>query len=204
MISDRLRQQLDFALELDKEKNILRQTHLSSGGRRENDAEHAWHMSVMAYLLREYANKDVDIAKVMIMCLIHDVVEIYAGDAYCYDPEALATQHDRETAARDKIFGMLPEDQKNEFIALFDEFEAGETPESRFAHSMDNMQPLILNDNNDGGDWREHGISASQVYGRHIQTKLGSEELYDAADEIIRKHIQLGNLKDDVSDKHVI
>lgn len=194
MIPDRLRRQLEFALELDKEKNILRQTHLSSGGRRENDAEHAWHMAVMAYLLREYSNEEIDIAKVMIMCLIHDVVEIDAGDSYCYDPAALATQKERETAARDRIFGMLPEDQRDDLMALFDEFEAGETPESRFAHSMDNMQPLILNDSNDGGDWREHGVSASQVYGRHKQTRLGSEALFDVADEIIQKHISKGNI----------
>jgi len=195
MIPDRLRKQFEFALELDKEKNILRQTHLSSNGRRENDAEHAWHMAVMAYLLREYSNEEIDIAKVMIMCLIHDVVEIDAGDTYCYDPSALATQKERELAARDRIFGMLPEDQRAEFTALFDEFEACGTPESRFAHSMDNMQPLILNDSNDGGDWREHGISATQVYGRHKMTRLGSEILYDAADEIIQKNIEKGNLK---------
>ncbi|SCW46114.1 putative hydrolases of HD superfamily [Ruminococcaceae bacterium YRB3002] len=195
MIPDRLRQQFEFALELDKEKNILRQTHLSSHGRRENDAEHAWHMALMAYLLREYSNEPIDIAKVMIMCLIHDVVEIDAGDTYCYDPEALATQREREIAARDRIFGMLPDDQRSEFISLFEEFEAGGTPESRFAHSMDNMQPLLLNDSNDGGDWREHDVAASQVYGRHKQTRLGSEALYAAADEIIKKHIELGNLR---------
>ena len=174
-MEERLRQQLSFILELDKEKNILRQTHLSGHGRRENDAEHAWHMAIMAYLLREYANEAVDIGKVMLMCLIHDVVEIEAGDTYAYDAEGLATQKEREEAAKVKLYSMLPADQAAELMALFDEFEAWETPESRFAHAMDNLQPLLLNDSNDGGDWREHGVSAEQVYGRQRKTALGSE-----------------------------
>ena len=171
-MEERLRQQLSFILELDKEKNILRQTHLSGHGRRENDAEHAWHMAIMAYLLREYANEAVDIGKVMLMCLIHDVVEIEAGDTYAYDAAGLATQKEREEAAKVKLYSMLPADQAAELMALFDEFEAWETPESRFAHAMDNLQPLLLNDSNDGGDWREHGVSAEQVYGRQRKTAL--------------------------------
>ena len=153
MENERLKKQLDFALEVDKEKNILRQTHLSGHGRRENDAEHAWHMALMIYLLREYANEEIDLAKAMMMALIHDVVEIDAGDTYAYDAEGLATQAEREEKAAQRIFGLLPEDQKNEFYALFREFEDYETPESRFAHVMDNFQPLMLNNSNDGGDW---------------------------------------------------
>lgn len=144
-MDERLKKQLAFALEIDKEKNIFRQTHLSGHGRNENDAEHAWHMAIMAYVLREYSNEKIDVAKVMLMCLIHDIVEIDAGDTYAYDAENLRTQTARENAAKERIFSLLPDEQKEELIALFDEFEAFETPESKFAHAMDNLQPLMLN-----------------------------------------------------------
>ena len=186
-MDQRLKKQLDFILEIDKEKNILRQTHLSGHGRRENDAEHAWHMAVMAYLLQEYSNEKVDIAKVMLMCLIHDVVEIDAGDTYAYDEEGLKTQKAREDAAKERIYSLLPEDQKELLTGLFDEFEACETPEARFAKAMDNLQPLLLNHSNDGGDWR--------VYGRQGKTKAGSEKLYKVTDELIQEHIKKGNIK---------
>ena len=194
-MDERLKKQLDFILEIDKEKNILRQTHLSGHGRRENDSEHAWHMAIMAYLLRDYANTSVDITKVMLMCLIHDIVEIDAGDTYAYDAEGLKTQKAREDAAKERIFSLLPEDQKKELVALFDEFEDFTTPESKFAHAMDNLQPLLLNHSNGGGDWREHGVSAEQVYGRQKKTALGSEKLYEVTDQIIQEHIEKGNLK---------
>lgn len=193
-MDERLRKQLAFALEIDKEKNIFRQTHLSGHGRNENDAEHAWHMAIMAYLLKEYANEEVDIAKVILMCLTHDIVEIEAGDTYAYDAESKKTQKQREDAAKEKIYSMLPKDQKEELIALFDEFEAYETPESKFAHAMDNLQPLLLNNSNDGGDWKEHGVSAKQVYERQGKTKLGSEKLFEVTDGIIREHVRKGNL----------
>lgn len=193
-MDDRLKKQFDFALEIDKEKNVFRQTHLSGHGRNENDAEHAWHMAIMSYLLKEYSNEPVDIGKVMIMCLTHDIVEIDAGDTYCYDEERLKTQQMREEAAKERIYSLLPEDQKNELMAIFDEFELNETAEARFAHAMDNMQPLMLNHSNDGSDWREHGISADKVYGRHIKTKLGSEKLYEYAEEIIKEHTDKGDL----------
>lgn len=194
-MDERLKKQLDFALEIDKEKNILRQTHLSGHGRNENDAEHAWHMAIMAYLLREYSNEPVDITRVMLMCLIHDVVEIDAGDTYAYDEEGKKTQKAREEAAKERIYSLLPEDQKEELAAIFDEFEESKTPESKFAHAMDNLQPLMLNNSNDGGDWREHGVSAKQVYGRQSRTKEGSEKLYKVTDQIIKKHREKGNLK---------
>ena len=195
-MEERLKKQLDFALEIDNEKNIYRQTHLSGRGRNENDAEHAWHMAVMAYLLREYANEEVDITKVMLMCLIHDIVEIEAGDTYAYDAENLKTQKAREDAAKEKLYSMLPEDQKREFTALFDEFEEYKTPEAKYAHAMDNLQPLILNDSNNGGDWKDHGVTAEQVYGRQRKTRLGSEKLYEVTDQIIQKHIRKGNLRE--------
>ena len=194
-MDERLKKQLDFALEIDKEKNIFRQTHLSGYGRNENDAEHAWHMAIMAYLLREYSNEPVDITRVMLMCLIHDVVEIDAGDTYAYDAEGLKTQKAREEAAKERIYSLLPEDQKKELAAVFDEFEESKTPESKFAHAMDNLQPLMLNNSNDGGDWREHGVSAKQVYGRQDRTKEGSEKLYEITEQIIKKHVEKGNLK---------
>ena len=193
-MDNRLKKQLEFSLEIDKEKNIFRQTHLSGQGRNENDAEHAWHMAIMAYLLKEYANEEVDIAKVMIMCLIHDIVEIEAGDTYAYDEVNLASQKAREDAAKEKIFSLLPDDQKEEMIALFDEFEAYETAESKYVHSLDNLQPLLLNNSNGGGDWKEHGVTAGTVYGRQRKTRLGSEVLFQVTDRIIKENIKKGSL----------
>ena len=193
--NERLVKQLAFSLEIDKEKNIFRQTHLSGHGRNENDAEHAWHMAIMAYLLREYANEEVDIGRVMLMCLIHDIVEIDAGDTYAYDEEGLATQKEREDAAKERIFSILPDDQKQELMALFDEFEDNQTPESRYAHAMDNLQPLILNDSNGGGDWLEHNVCAKQIYGRQTKTRQGSEILFDYIDKVIQKHIRQGHIR---------
>ena len=175
---ERLRKQLDFILEIDKEKNILRQTHLSGHGRREDDAEHAWHMAVAAYLLQEYSNERVDIGHVLIMCLIHDIVEIDAGDTYAYDKEGLATQKDREARAEERIFSMLPPDQAKQMKALFDEFEAWETPESKFAHAMG-----------------EHGVNEWQVRGRQSKTRLGSETLFELTDGIIAEHVRRGDIK---------
>lgn len=195
-MDDRLAAQLAFALELDKEKKVLRQTHLSGNGRRENDAEHAWHMAIMCYLLREYANESIDLGRAMLMCLIHDVVEIDAGDTYAYDAEGLKTQAAREEAAKERLFGLLPKDQAEELAGLFDEFEAWSSPEARFAHAMDNVQPLMLNNANGGGDWRRHGVNAEQVYGRQRKTAIGSQRLFDeVVDPVIQKHIKLGNIK---------
>lgn len=196
-MDERLRKQMEFALEIDKEKNIFRQTHLSNHGRNENDAEHAWHMAIMAYLLREYSNEPIDIGKVMLMCLTHDIVEIDAGDTYAYDLEGQKTQKAREEVAKERIFSMLPEDQKSELSSLFDEFEAYETPEAKFAHAMDNLQPLMLNDSNDGADWREHRVHSSQVYGRQSKTRLGSQKLYELVDQLIQKNIKKGNIMPD-------
>lgn len=193
-MDERIKKQLAFALEIDKEKNIFRQTHLSGNGRRENDAEHAWHMAIMAYLLREYANKEVDLLKVILMCLIHDIVEIDAGDTYAYDEEGLKTQKAREDAAKERIFSILPEEQKVELIALFDEFEEYQSAEACFAHALDNLQPLILNDSNNGGDWVEHQVNAAQVYKRQNKTRLGSEKLFQVSDRIIQDNIRKGNI----------
>ena len=166
MNRERFQKQLAFILGADKEKNILRQTQISGHVRRENDAEHAWHMAMMVYLLREYANEKFDLAKAMMMALVHDVVEIDAGDTYAYDTKALETQKEREEKAADKIFGILPDDQRDELRTLFEKFEAGETPEARFAKVIDNFQSLILNGSNVGADWREHQVTKSKIVGR--------------------------------------
>ncbi len=191
----RLEQQLAFALEIDKEKQVLRQTHLSDHGRRENDAEHAWHMAVMAYLLREYANEQVDVGRTMIMCLTHDLVEIYAGDTYAYDTAGRETAAERERAAADRLFGLLPDDQARDLRGIWEEFERNDTPEARFAHAMDSVQPMMLNDANGGGDWRVRGIERSMPAGRNAVTRLGSTVLADYIDERLDYHVEAGNLR---------
>lgn len=193
-INERLQKQITFSLEIDKEKNIFRQTHLSNHGRRENDAEHAWHMAVMAYILQEYSNEKIDIAKVMIMCLIHDIVEIDAGDTYAYDENAKKTQKDREEIAKQRIFSILPENQKEDLMMIFDEFEKSETPEAKFVRAMDNLQPLILNNSNNGDDWKVHNVTSRQIYGRQNSTKDGSTTLFDLTDKIIQENIKKGNI----------
>ena len=194
-MDERLKKQLEFSLEIDKEKNIFRHTHLSGEGRNENDAEHAWHMAIMAYLLKEYSNEDIDIAKVMIMCLIHDIVEIDAGDTYAYDDEGLKTQKIREEKAKERLYSILPDDQKAEMIAIFDEFEAYETPESKFAHTMDNLQPLVLNNSNGGMDWIIDGTDAEHVFERQKKNALGSEKLWEATKEMLDVNVEKGSLK---------
>lgn len=195
-MDDRMRKQIEFALLMDKQKNIFRQNHLADNSRRENDAEHAWHMAVMAYLFREYANEDIDISKVILMCLIHDVIEIEAGDTYAYDEEAKKSQREREDIAKKHIFGMLPSDQGQELEALFDEFEAQETAEARFAKAMDNLQPVLLHEANGGGDWKEHEVTKEQIMRRQEKTRRGSEELFVIIKDIIDKHIAEGNIKE--------
>ena len=197
MTYQRLKQQMDFLLEVDKEKNIFRQTHLSGGGRAENDAEHAWHMALMIYLLREYANQDFDPLKAIVMALIHDVVEIDAGDTYAYDDAGLATQQEREAKAAQRIFGLLPQDQRDEMLALFREFEDYETPEARFAHVLDNLQPLMLNHANNGGDWRAHQVKKSQIYKRNAKTAAGSQTLWAYMEDMVAENIKKGNIRDE-------
>ena len=197
MDKERFQKQLDFILEVDKEKNILRQTHLRGYTRQENDAEHAWHMALMIYLLKEYANEDFDVAKAMMMAIIHDIVEIDAGDTYAYDTKGLATQKERESKAADRIFGLLPNDQKEHLIALFEEFEEGKTPEARFAKTMDNLQPILLNDCNNGKVWRLHEVNKTQVLNRQKSSQLGSEEIWGFTKELIEKNVVKGNIKDE-------
>ncbi|MBQ9057988.1 MAG: HD domain-containing protein [Atopobiaceae bacterium] len=190
----RLAQQLSFILEIDKAKYVLRQTYLTGKGRRENDAEHSWHLAVMAYLLAEYSNEPIDVAKAMLMCLVHDIVEIQAGDTFAFDEEGKKSQAEREERAKQQLFSLLPDDQAQALMKLFDEFVANETAEAHFVHAMDNLQPLLLNDSNDGISWVEHGVTVDQMYARHNKTKLGSEQLFELTDALIKKHAQLGHL----------
>ena len=197
MDRERLKKQIDFVLEIDKEKNILRQTHLTDYRRQENDAEHAWHMAVMIYLLKEYANEEFDVAKAMMMALIHDIVEIDAGDTYAYDTKNLETQKEREEKAAERIFGLLPKEQKQELKELFEEFEACESPEAKFARVMDNFQPILLNDSNNGEDWKVHKIKKSQVENRQKSSQLGSKDIWEYTSELIERNVKKGNLIDE-------
>ena len=191
-----------FILEIDKDKFIGRQTYLSDGVRKENDAEHAWHMAIMAWLLADYANEKIDVARTMIMVLIHDLVEIDAGDTYAYDEEARQSQAERELAAADRIFGLLPEDAGAKLRAIWEEFEAWETPEAKFARALDNFQPLMLNNATDGISWVEHGVKLSQVLRRNGRANLGSEELWKYAYEnFISPNVTKGRIADDVPDE---
>jgi len=199
MDRERLEKQLAFCLEVDKEKKIDRQTYISDASRQENDAEHAWHMAIMTLILSEYANEEIDILKTISMILIHDVVEIDAGDTYAYDEEAKKTQKERELKAADRIFAMLPEDQQVKFRALWDEFEAAETKEARFARAMDNIQPMMLNNATEGRRWQEKGVRLSQVLERNERTPKGSEELWEYAYEnLILPNLEKGRIKNDM------
>ena len=193
---ERLEKQIRFIVEIDKVKNIFRQTYLADAGRRENDAEHSWHIALMAYLLREYAEEAVDVGKVMLMVLIHDLVEIDAGDTYAYDSVGAQTKRDREVAAADRIFGILPEDHGTYFRELWDEFEAYETPDAKYAHLLDNFQPLLLNDAADGLSWQEHQVKKSQIYKRNEKIEETSETVWNCMKEIIQKHIGRGHVVD--------
>lgn len=213
MENERLKKQLEFLLTLDKLKNVYRQTYilcddLPQGSkefddnfkekkplpRRENDAEHSFSLAIAAAVLAEYSNEPVDVAKVMKMVLVHDAVEIYAGDTYCYDDKGAKTKEAREKAAAEKIFGTLPEEQAAEYRALWDEFERNDTPEARFSNAMDRIQPLLLNYSREGYSWKEHGVNSSQVRKRFEKVRGGSEELGRMVDDLLNKAIENGFL----------
>lgn len=186
----RLEQQFDFLREIDKEKEIMRQNYLTSGNRKEGDAEHAWHLALMAILLSEHANEPIDVLKTVTMVLIHDLVEIDAGDTYAYDDSAKESQQARELVAAERIFGLLPADQGQKLRALWDEFEARQTPEAKFARALDCVQPLMLNDASGGRSWVEHGVKKSQIMRRNAQTAAGSQVIWDYAREtMLEPHV---------------
>lgn len=191
---ERLEQQIRFLLELDKQKEIVRQTYLADASRKEGDAEHAWHLAVMAFLLADYANEKIDVLKTMKMVLLHDVVEIDAGDTYAYDTEGNKTKQLRERRAADRIYGMLPEDQKREYRALWEEFEKRETPEAKFANTLDKVQPVLLNNASGGRSWREHQVKRQQILERNQSTHEGSEALWEYILNIIDENTKKGNI----------
>ena len=194
----RIDRQFDFIREIDKEKFITRQTFLSDAKRRENDAEHAWHMAIMTLLLSEYANEEIDVLRVISMLLIHDLVEIDAGDTYAYDEEGKQTQRVREVKAADRIYGILPEDQGEKLRELWEEFEEAQTPEAKFAHVMDNVQPAMLNDYTEGKDWIAKGVRLSQILERNAHTAECSQKLWDYAyTNFIEPNVKTGKIKDD-------
>ena len=198
MEKEELTQLFNFFREIDKEKFIGRQTYLTDGVRKENDAEHAWHMAIMTVLLAGYANEKIDVLKTVTMLLIHDIVEIDAGDTYAYDENAKKTQREREVKAADRIFGLLPEKQGKEFRALWEEFEAQETAESKFARTMDNIQPIMLNAATDGKAWVEHGVHLAQIMKRNEHTAEYSETLMEYAREMfIQPNLDNGHIIED-------
>lgn len=197
MEKSRLDRQFDFFREIDKEKFIERQTYLSDGKRKENDAEHAWHMAVMTILLSGYANEEIDVLRTVSMLLIHDLVEIDAGDTYAYDTKGHEDKREREVMAAKRIFALLPSDQEKRLWSLWEEFEEGKTAEARFAHAMDHIQPLMLNDAAAGRSWEEHGVHVDQVLHRNESTAEGSAELWEYAyDNFIKPNVEKGKLKE--------
>lgn len=193
MHSDRLRSQIEFLLEIDKLKSILRQTLLTDGRRQENSAEHSWHLSIMAILLAEYAKgQPVDLFRVLKMLLIHDLVEIDAGDTYCYDEAANADKEKREKQAAERIFGLLPNDQAAEFHGLWQEFELRKTAEAKFAAALDRLQPLLHNYHTDGRVWRRHRVDSKQVYRRNQSIEESAPDLWQYAAQIILESIDRG------------
>ena len=192
---ERLKQQMDFILEADKSKKVIRQTYLADGSRKEDDAEHSWHLALMCILLSEYANEKIDVLKTTAMVLIHDIVEIDAGDTYAYDTAGNSTKRERELAAAERIFNLLPTDQAAKMRGLWDEFEEGETAEARFANTLDKVQPVFLTNANSGKSWKEHGVKESQIMSRNAHTGDGSEELWSYCRDLIEKNIADGNIK---------
>ena len=192
---ERLQQQIAFLMEIDKVKNIFRQTYLADGERKENDAEHSWHIALMAVLLQEHAEEEVDLLKVMTMVLIHDLVEIDAGDTYAYDSAGAATKRAREEKAADRIFGILPADQGAYFRELWEEFEAYETGDAKYAHLLDNFQPLLLNHASGGKSWAEHGVKRSQIYKRNEKMEETSKTVWECVKAIVEENIEKGTVK---------
>jgi putative hydrolase of HD superfamily len=195
-MENRLEKQMAFALETDKCKQIFRQTYISDASRKENDAEHGFSLALMCSLLAEYAEEPIDKLRTMEMVLIHDLVEIDAGDTYAYDEAAHLDKRQREEKAAHRIFGMLPEDQCVYYRKLWEEFEAYETPEAKFAHTLDNAQPMMLNDATDGLAWREHEVRSEQIYKRNKRTREGSGTIWSFLQNIIKRNIQKGNIRD--------
>lgn len=195
--SDRLKKQIEFIVEVDKLKHIMRQTYLANGTRKENDAEHSWHLALMVFLLAEHTlEPKIDLLRTMKMVLIHDIVEIDAGDTYCYDEIAALDKAKRERKAAERIFNLLPSDQAEEIWELWEEFEEVRTPEARFAAALDRLQPLLLNYASQGLSWHEHEVQRSQCLNRNNHIENSSKVLWDYALQILDEAVKKGYLED--------
>jgi len=196
MDSGNLLKQIDFIKEIDKVKYIQRKTKLFNSNRNENDAEHSWHLALMAIVLAEHSNEPIDILKVIKMVLIHDIVEIDAGDTFIYDTVKNHSNTDEERIAANRIFGLLPEEQSAELIAIWEEFETGETAEAKFAKSMDRLEPLLQNTSNNGGTWSEFGVDYAKVYAKKKVIKEGSETIWSYSENLLKASVAKGILKE--------
>jgi putative hydrolase of HD superfamily len=193
--NERLARQIQFVLEVDGLKNIFRQSPVLGQSRKENDAEHSWHLAMMAVILAEHAEAPIDPLRVIKMLLIHDIPEIDAGDAFIYDDEAVAARHQHEQRAAERLFGLLPADMAAEMLALWQEFEAGETADARFAYALDRLQPVLLNAHSEGSSWREHGITADRVLARNRPISRASADLWALAQQVIAEAVARGHLE---------
>lgn len=195
MQSDNLLKQVSFIKEIDKLKYIQRKTKLFNSDRNENDAEHSWHLAMMAIVLAEHSDKKIDILKVLKMVLMHDIVEIDAGDIFLYDTQKNHSNTEQELLAAQRIFGLLPKEQADEFIAIWKEFEDGETDEAKFAKAMDRFEPLLQNTSNNGGTWKEFNVPYQKVYDKKKEIKYGSETIWNYAENLINESVEKGILK---------
>ncbi|MBT5902914.1 MAG: HD domain-containing protein [Opitutaceae bacterium] len=190
---DRLGQQISFMIEVDKLKEVFRQTKLINSGRQENDAEHSWHLCLSVILLAEHANSpDLDVLRVLKMVILHDLVEIDAGDTFAYDEAGMVDQHERECVAADRIFGILPVDQATQFREIWDEFETQETSEAQFALACDRFQPMLLNVMTNGASWKQHGITHDRVVARNQVIAKGSTAMWDRMSALLDDAVVAG------------
>jgi len=192
----RLSQQIQFVCELDKLKQVLRQTSLMDGSRRENSAEHSWHIALMAIALSEYAAEPVNIGHAVKLLLLHDVVEIDAGDTFCFDAQGNQDKAEREQRAAERLFGLLPTDLSAELHTLWEEFETGETPEARFAKAMDCLQPFLHNLETEGGTWKKHGITCDRVFQRMQAVKRATPDLWGFVETQVAEAVAVGFLRE--------
>lgn len=193
--AERMAKQIEFIVEVDRLKEVFRQTMNTQSRRAENDAEHSWHLCLCVLVLAEHANhRGLDVLRVLKMVILHDVVEIDAGDTFAYDTAAMAGQHEREAKAADRIFGLLPVDQSVEFRRLWDEFEAKKTPEACFATAIDRFQPMLLNCRTEGAAWKRHGVTQERVIARNRQIADGCEELWRYAEQMLQQAVDAGHL----------
>lgn len=198
MQTENLLKQINFIKEIDKLKYILRKTKLFNSDRQENDAEHSWHLAMMTIVLAEHSDKPIDVLKVLKMVLIHDIVEIDAGDTFIYDTTKNHTNTEQELLAAKRIFGLLPTEQAEEFIAIWEEFEAGITYDAKFAKTMDRLEPLLQNTSNNGGTWAEFNVPYQKVYDKKKAIKNGSTAIWNYAEQLINESVEKGILKKEI------